>query len=626
MGQCILACACPVYFAIYNSSRWLPICHLSPSLIGTSNGLPVTSYSSVAPLLARQFCRLQGLGAQYQPSVRGPSPVHTAPVSTPLQVEAWCQALCTHPDQVWVGHLISGLQHGFRIGLRAAPSGPSPRGNAPSAETHSQVISSFLQEQVQQGFMVGPLSPHLCSHIRLSRMAVVPKKTPGKFRVIVNLSAPVGGSVNDNIHRDLTHVAYSSIDDAALLIHHLGQHALMAKIDIRNAYRLIPVHPDDRQCLGVSWHGQVFVDCQLPFGLASSPAIFSAVAEALEWILRSRGVRCIMHYLDNFLLLGAPGTDECEQALRMTLSTCAELGVPLALDKIEGPATQLDFLGINLNSSSMSVSLPLRKISDLHHLLLHWSRQRSVRDVHQFQSLIGHLVLATQVVPLGKAFLNRLFPMAQDLRPGQARRLNAETRADILWWLSFCQRWSGISTQQFLLLRDPDRHLFTDASGSWGCGAWVSPNWFHLSWEGFTQLHSIALKELFPIILACAVWGRQWQGQYILCHSDNVAAVSQVNHLHARDPLAAHFLRCLAFFQALFDFRIRAVHISGQLNRGADDLSRNRVDQFLVSHPAISPSPSQVSRRALDLPLSQCSSDWTSPQWRQLFSNFWMQG
>ena len=80
----------------------------------------------------------------------------------------------------------------------------------------------------------------------------------------------------------------------------------------------------------------LYVDCQLPFGLASSPAIFCAVVEAFEWILRSRGVQGIMHYLDDFLLLGSPGTQECEHALQITRSTCLELGIPLALDKIEG--------------------------------------------------------------------------------------------------------------------------------------------------------------------------------------------------------------------------------------------------------------------------------------------------
>lgn len=598
--------------------------HLSFCYLGTQVETPAASCASVVHLMARQFCRLQSLGAQHAPVGPIPSSVLSIPISTPLIADAWQQALQAHPDREWVSHLVTGIRQGFRIGLLSQPRCRSTVGSYPSASSQAEVITSFLASQVQAGYITGPLPAHLCTGVITSRMAVVPKKTPGKFRVIVDLSSPDNYSVNDNIHRELTHVAYSSVDDAALLMHHLGPHTLMAKIDIQDAYRLVPVHPMDRSFLGVTWQDGVYVDCQLPFGLASAPAIFSALAEALEWILRSRGVRNVIHYLDDFLLLGAPGSSECNQALLTTLSTCQELGIPLASHKVEGPTTCLTFLGIELDSSSLSLKLPHDKLLMLRQLLDQWARAKCVRDLHQFQSLVGHLVHATQVVPLGKAYLNRLFSLAQNLKVGQFRRLNKDTRADIAWWLNLCSRWSGISVQQFLLLQNPAHHLFTDASGSWGCGAWSLPLWFQVPWQGLPALHSIALQELFPIVLACAVWGRLWQGTYVLCHSDNVAAVFQVNKLHARDPLAAHLLRCLAFFQAAFDFRIRAVHISGQFNTGADDLSRDRASKFLAAHPAASPHPTQVSSQVLDL-LFQYQVDWTSHQWRQLCGNFWRQ-
>jgi hypothetical protein len=60
----------------------------------------------------------------------------------------------------------------------------------------------------------------------------------------------------------------------------------MAKIDIKSAYRTIPVHPDDRALLGMVWNGQLFIDTTLPFGLRSAPIIFTAVADAAEWAIR----------------------------------------------------------------------------------------------------------------------------------------------------------------------------------------------------------------------------------------------------------------------------------------------------------------------------------------------------
>ena len=246
--------------------------------------------------------------------------------------------------------------------------------------------------------MIGPLPTNVCSNFATSHMVVVPKSTPVKFRVIEDLSAPAHNSINDNIHRDLIHVVYSSINVAALLMHHLGKHSLMAKIDIQDAYRLIPIHPMDRSFLGVMWQGGVYVDCQLPFGIASAPAVFSAFAEALKWILRSRGVHNLIYYLDDFLLFGTPGSSECVQALHSTLTTCHELGIPLDLHKVEGPTTWLIFLGIDLDSSQMALSLPDDKLLRLRGLL-QWSHFKCIRDLQQFQFLLGHLAHMTQVVP-----------------------------------------------------------------------------------------------------------------------------------------------------------------------------------------------------------------------------------
>ena len=65
----------------------------------------------------------------------------------------------------------------------------------------------------------------------------------------------------------------------------------MAKVDIRNAYRNVPVHPVDRWLLGMSWRRGIFIDAVLPFGLGSAPKIFNSVADALEWIVGNVGVK-----------------------------------------------------------------------------------------------------------------------------------------------------------------------------------------------------------------------------------------------------------------------------------------------------------------------------------------------
>ena len=123
---------------------------------------------------------------------------------------------------------------------------------ARSAIARSEVASSFLMSQSRAGYMLGPLPLESCQGVVTSRIAVIHKKVPGKWRVIVDLSSPHdGNSVNDNLHYHLSHVSYSSTDDVAMLMHFLGPGTLMAKIDIQNAYRLVPIHPADHHFLGV---------------------------------------------------------------------------------------------------------------------------------------------------------------------------------------------------------------------------------------------------------------------------------------------------------------------------------------------------------------------------------------
>ena len=189
--------------------------------------------------------------------------------------------------------------------------------------------------------------------MHVNRMGVVPKgHTPRKWRLITDLSFLEGEGVNAGIDPLLCSLRYTSVDKVARVAQSLGHGSLLAKLDVKAAYWLVPVHPDDRHLLGFTWQGANYVDGMLPFGLRSAPKIFTAIADAIEWIVSRRGVRFINHYLDDFVMLGPRGSHECARALDTVLQACADLGVPLALDKIEGPACCLTFLGIKIDTEA----------------------------------------------------------------------------------------------------------------------------------------------------------------------------------------------------------------------------------------------------------------------------------
>ena len=135
--------------------------------------------------------------------------------------------------------------------------------------------------------------------------------------------------------------------------------------------------------------------------------------------------------------------------------------------------------------------------------------------------------------------MRRMFELlAVARRPDHHIRLGAPFRSDLHWWVTFLAEWNGIvmfPTQCFGL---PAHQVWTDASGSFGCGA-VYPSghqWIQLQWPwslgvGAMPLgeESITLKELLPVVLACAVWGRQWYRSIVTVHCDNTGAVAAVN-------------------------------------------------------------------------------------------------
>ena len=250
-----------------------------------------------------------------------PPAVTQKPISIPLKADTWAYALCNHPDQLFVAVLLDRIQHGFHIGLAQSTACYSSSQNSTSALEHSDVVNAFIEQQLAAGYMCGPFPSPDCSGVITSSLAVVPKKTPSKWRIIVNLSRPCNTSVNDIIRREFTHVTYSSVADATLIMHTLGHNTELAKIDLHDAYRIIPIHPEDRPFIGIKWRKQLYVDCQLPFSLASAPAIFCAAASTLKWILQQRDIQASIHYMDDFLLFGAHNSHECKDALATTLAT-----------------------------------------------------------------------------------------------------------------------------------------------------------------------------------------------------------------------------------------------------------------------------------------------------------------
>ena len=508
---------------------------------------------------------------------------------------------------------------------RSKPLSPCSA-NMVSATQHPDVVSDYLrQELLLNRMVIVPPAQVPRLHCHISPFGVIPKRAkPGKWRLIVDLSSPRNASINDGINKDMCSISYITIDQIVDELIHLGPGAQMAKVDIKQAYRIIPVHPDDRHLLAVQWEGQTLVDKVLPFGLRSAPLIFTAVADALQWIMTKKGVCPVFHYLDDFITLGSPQSDQCLRNLQRLVYTCKQLGVPLEEEKCEGPAPILTFLGMELDSNKMEIRLPLDKLERLRKLLAEWEGRKAGKK-RELLSLIGYLQHASKAVRQGRSFLRRLITLSTMVEKlDNFVRLNISARSDIWWWSVFAAQWNGTSMLVRFDKANPHFLVTSDASGNWGCGAFQGAAWFQFQWPETMAKSHISVREMIPVVLSAALWGQHWTNKSVRFLSDNSAVVALINSGSSRENSLMHLMRCLSFVMAKYNFVVSAAHIKGAHNDLADALSRDNKAYFLSNYPQAQATPAAVPPELVELVVTS-QPDWLSPHWTRLWTTIFSQ-
>ena len=250
----------------------------------------------------------------YAPLTSIPLSALSSPPLACINVPALAHLLHSHPDQPRTQYLLDGLTHGFPTGFHGE-HWACHACNLPSAAARPQVITQYILKECAAGHSLGPFLEPLLHAFVVNPLGAVPKKQAGTLRLIMHLSFPPGDSVNDGISVSDFPLRYSTVYDAMDSVMHLGRHALMAKIDVTGTFRLCPIHPADHHLLGYQWQGRYYYDGVLHFGLRSAPYIFNCLADAIEWLVRQRGITQVHHYLADFFIAGSPRTPECARHL-----------------------------------------------------------------------------------------------------------------------------------------------------------------------------------------------------------------------------------------------------------------------------------------------------------------------
>ena len=496
-----------------------------------------------------------------------------------MRIERLLPLLCGYDAQV-----VSFLQNGFTFGFPLHFSGPRVSfwaKNLASAYQNPKIVSAKLDKELQAHRIPGPFKAPPFPTFRVSPLGLVPKKTPGEFRLIHHLSFPRGTSINDGILPEHATVTYSRVDDAISLIKRLGQGCFLAKTDIQSAFRIIPISPRDYDLLGMFWQGNFYYDRAMPMGCASSCRTFEMFSTALQWVSQNRlNIVHLIHILDDFLMAAA-SYDQCCVHLKNFLSLCEYVGVPIAPGKTVGPQTTLTFAGIELDTVMLEARLPADKIAKTQGLLLSFLTRKKA-TLQEVQSLIGLLNFACSVVIPGRAFLRRLIDLTKGIKCAtHFIRLSRSVKADLSMWKSFLDDFNGRS---FFLddcwSTSSSLNLYTDAAAGFGFGAIFGQFWCFGAWPDQWKTLNIVILEFYPIVLSVLLWGHLMQNQRIIFFTDNAALVDIINKATSRDPIVMTFVRRLVLACLRFNILFRAQHVPGVKNGLADSLSRLQVSRF----------------------------------------------
>ena len=532
-----------------------------------------------------------------------PGPINSIPVEFfPLPSTVECRLnlnlfsvlVQDYPESQVVEFLVSGFTEGFRVGFVGEVTKGRRKPLTSSKQAESKIDEAIVKE-LNRGHTKGPFPVPPFSTYHLSPLGGVPKPD-GTIRVILDLSSPRGSSINDGISKEAHTVKYAKFDEAVELATK-GNSVFMGKRDIRHAFRLCPVHPEDWPLLVYWWRGKYYVDIVLPFGMRSSPFIFNTFADSLEWIARKRaGLDNMLHYLDDYFFTGET-EKKCDQSLTQFDRLCESLKIPLAEDKKEGPAEVITFLGIEIDTVHKCCRLPSQKFQRLLVTLKVWESKKQASK-RELLSLIGSLSFAAKVVKPGRTFMRRLIDLSSiPIELSDIVTLSDDALEDVKWWSEFASEWNGVAFFQDPIMTSEQLNFFTDASGL-GLGGWFQDLWFSIVLPITEQPVPIHLLEFCAVAIAIVTWSDHLANKQVLISTDNFDVVQVWKTGSCKDKALMALVRKLFFFIARKNINVLMTHVPGKENVLADLLSRLQVARFRELHPSARPEPSRISEEA----------------------------
>lgn len=345
----------------------------------------------------------------------------------------------------------------------------------------------------------------------------------------------------------------------------------MCKLDLKNGYLHIPLHPDVQGYTSFQWKGAFYCYKYMPFGIGLAPLVFQTIMNGILEPLSKDGIICCS-YLDDVWIQGN-SYQECKEATDKVCAHLLQSNFTINWKKsITTPSQTMEYLGVIYDSVNGQLRLTSNKAKAYRTII-----EKLIEHPYLklFQKVAGFLCSTLVVIPQGKSHLSEIYQNFTGSHAVQDEVL-PKTLAELKWWKRTLSSGTG---RQCLLPIDEIWH--TDASET-GCGAARFMQILQTEhdieyaklWQGNIP-HSNE-RELCAAYWLIRKYAKQMKNKHIHLKMDNTSAISTINR-GGSNKLGLQILRRKMWtIQSKYNIQLSASFIPGKLNFLADALSRQK--------------------------------------------------
>lgn len=433
-----------------------------------------------------------------------------------------------------------------------------------------------------------------CSHSEnefISPYFLVPKPD-GTNRFIFNLK-----KLNQFIQPP-----HFKLEDMRSVLNLVSKNDFMVSVDLKDAYYVVPIHHEHRKFLRFIFEEKLFQFTCLPFGLCTSPYIFTKILKPVVNKLRSKGMLSIV-YLDDFLIT-ENSKAVCKKKAQQAVKFLQRLGFIINFEKsVLQPSQECKYLGFVINSVNYTLGLPDKKKKQIVEFSSKWENGMSYR-IREFAEFLGVLTAACPAVAYGFIHCKRLERekfLALKFNGGNYDakiRINTKMVEDFEWWKTNAAIGiNPIRNQNFCI------EIFSDASMT-GWGSYCNKKYSSGFWNKEERKKHINFLELLAAFFALKSFASELTDCEVLLRLDNNTAIAYINRAGGvQYPHLSELSRKIWEWCERRKMWLKASYISSAENIDADKASReSNIDgEWELSQFAFRQIENQFGKFAIDL-------------------------